>query len=465
MAVFTRVLVAVALCLSFVSAVPPYPITHAARSGRNAGHSFSISQTPKVDVARHGPTEYLKTLKKFKANIPPGLQDVVDAHKTAAKKVMTTYGDKPLNGTTVPSASKDGDVLWLTPVGIGSPPQQLILDLDTGSSDTWIFSTDTDKQDVAGQTVWDPSKSSTSRKIDNCTWSIIYGDFSNSEGICYRDTFTFGNISIPNMTIESATSVSDIFTESSYLSGLVGLAWPSISQLVPPQKTLLDFLPEVLSKALFTVDLRHNGSDGSFNFGYIDDTLHTSKIRYVDVDTSEGFWSVKNTGFSIEGVNVKYKFAEAPDVIIDTGSTLFFAPDEAVEQYFLNVAGSKYSYADYGWLLPCNSTPPDFTWEIGDARGNTVVGTIPGEYFIFAHSTNEMCYSGLQSVGLFSGVQGIFGDVFLKSLFAVFDISGKKFGAATKPLNTDNYRRAVGAKGRDRNAHAHKPTRILSGKV
>ncbi|XXG96986.1 hypothetical protein Hte_003279 [Hypoxylon texense] len=428
MAFFTRVLVGAVFCLSLFTTVMSSP-TFLPKTGK----TLSLPLGHNADIPRHGPTEYLKTLKKFKLAAPEGLQQVVDTHKALYSKVAAGG-----SGGSAPADSHEGDLLWLTPVGIGSPPQMLNLDLDTGSSDTWIFSTDTEKDEVAGQTLWDPKKSSTSNLIQNCTWSIVYGDFSTSQGICYKDTLSLGNLSIPGMTVESATSVSDMFTETAAMSGLVGLAWPSIVQTIPPQKTLLDFLPKVLDQPVFTVDLRHNSSEGSFNFGYIDDSLHTSAVQSVDVDTADGFWSVSTTGFSIGGSDIKYEYNEARTVIIDTGSTLFFAPDEAVSTYFSQVPGANYSYKDYGWVIPCNSTPPDFIYELSDTNGNKLTGSVPGAYFVYAHTTNVSCYAGIQSLGEFTSMSGIFGDVFLKSGFAVFDIGNKKFGMADKPLSFSN---------------------------
>ncbi|KAI0378347.1 acid protease [Hypomontagnella monticulosa] len=440
MACFADVFVAIACYLSLFTAVAASPTFFP-----NAGKTMSFSVGHDADVPRHGPSEYLKTLKKYKLEVPEGLQQLVDAHQATNNKAVTDG----VGGSSVPTSAHQGDLLWLTPVGIGSPPQQLFLDMDTGSSDTWIFSTDTDKDEVGGQTLWDPSKSSTANLIKNCSWSIIYGDFSTSEGICYKDTFTLGNLSIPGMTIESATSVSTMFTQSEGMSGLVGLGFPSIAQMVPPQKTLLDFLPQALSKPVFTVDLRHNSSDGSFNFGYIDDSLHTEDIKYVNVNTTEGYWTVKQTGFAIGGLDIKYEFNEAPDVIVDTGSTLFFAPDEAVQTYFDHVPGANYSYKEYGWVIPCNSTPPDFIFELGDEKGNKITGSVPGSYFVYAHSTDELCYAGIQSLGSFTEMPGIFGDVFLKSGFAVFDIGNKQYGMAPKPLNTSNEKREVDTRDED----------------
>ncbi|KAF3071030.1 Aspartic protease PEP1 [Daldinia childiae] len=446
MAYFPSVRVVVMLCLSFFTTTV-WTLALVPKTGK----TLSLPLSHNADVPRHGPTDYLKTLKKYNLNVPEGLQQVVDAHKAATNNKIVA--GEP--GSSAPAAAHDGDLLWLTPVSIGDPPQQLYLDLDTGSSDTWIFSTDTDKTEVAGQTLWDPSKSSSANKIQNCTWSIIYGDFSTSQGICYKDTLILGNLSIPNMTIESATSVSTMFTESANMSGLVGLAWPSIAQMLPPQKTLLDLLPNVLSQPLFTVDLRHNSSEGSFNFGYIDDSLHTSDIKYIDVNTTDGYWAVQQTGFSIGGSDVKYEFSEARDIIVDTGSTLFFAPEEAVKTYFGSVPGANYSYTDYGWVLPCNTTPPDFVYELGDTQGNRLAGSVPGAYFVYAHSTDELCYAGLQSLSSFTDMPSIFGDVFLKSGFAVFDIANKKFGMAPKPVNTNNDKRDLDARDEVKNVVEH----------
>lgn len=257
-----------------------------------------------------------------------------------------------------------------------------------------------------------------------------------------------------------------MFTQSEGMSGLVGLGWPSIAQTTPPQKTLLDFLPQVLSKPVFTADLRHNSSEGSFNFGYIDDSLHTEDIKYVNVNTSDGYWTIKQTGFAVGGTDIKYEFNDAPDVIVDTGSTLFFAPDEAVQTYFDQVPGANYSYKEYGWVIPCNSTPPDFVFELGDEKGNKITGSVPGAYFVYAHSTDELCYAGIQSLGSFSEMPGIFGDVFLKSGFAVFDIANQQYGMAPKPLNTSNEKRKVDTRdGPPRALMAVEETRAVTGRL
>ncbi|CAJ2511774.1 Uu.00g073990.m01.CDS01 [Anthostomella pinea] len=432
MACFSNLLVLLAFWLSLLAPATSTPLLSKADVGKTSSMQFAHN----ADNPRHGPSEHLRTLKKFNIPIPERLQQVVDEHnaKLAASNKAAT------DGGGVPTVSNSGDLMWLSPVGVGTPPQQLYVDMDTGSSDSWVFSTDTAKSGVAGQTLWDPSKSSTVVPIKNCTWSILYGDFSNSEGICYQDTFSLGELAIPGMTIESATKVSKMFTESKAMSGLVGLGWSSIKQTEPPQKSLLEFLPDVLANPLFTVDFQHN-STGTMNFGYIDHNLHTSDIDYIGVDNSDGFWAVNSTGFAVGGVPLAYTFQTPKTVILDTGSTLFFAPDAAVDTYFDAIPGANFSYEQYGYVVPCHAQLPDFIWEIGDATGKKVTGHVPGAYIPYQTVSDELCYAGIQSLDTFTGLQGIFGDIFLKSGFFVFDIAGQKLGVATKTLNTSNSKR------------------------
>ncbi|KAI1438601.1 aspartic peptidase domain-containing protein [Xylaria sp. CBS 124048] len=440
------VLVAILFTILVSTSTAASPTANAA----NSANSFSVPLVSYADKSRHGPSEVLRTLKKYRLPIPDGLQETVEKHQ-AKTALLAALNDDPTG--SIPTNSKDGDLLWLAPVGIGSPPQKLFVDIDTGSTDSWFFSTETEKTEVNGQTLYDPSNSSTASSIKGCSWSILYGDWSTSAGSCYKDTFTLGNLSIPEMTIEVAASVSDMFTETSYMSGLVGLAWPGLTQTAPPQKTLIEFLSDVLTKPIFTVDFRHNSSDGSFNFGYIDDQLYDSEIMYAAIDNSDGFWGVQHTAFGIGGENLTYSFLNPKHVILDTGTTLLFAPDAAVDTYFAKIPGANYSEDEFGYLVPCHADLPDFLWELADNDGNIVKGAVPGPYLIYAHTTDELCFAGLQSVSTLSGVDGIFGDIFLKSGFFVFDIKGKRVGAAPKALNTSDIERTAGHWTRSHRRH------------
>lgn len=74
-----------------------------------------------------------------------------------------------------------------------------------------------------------------------------------------------------------------------------------------------------------------------------------------------------------------------------------------------------------GYVFPCSTTPPDFHVSIGDKSFK-----VPGKYINYAplDQTGQQCFGGIQpntGIGL-----SIFGDIFLKTVLAVFDESTGK---------------------------------------
>lgn len=71
---------------------------------------------------------------------------------------------------------------------------------DPSSLRRWVFSTETISSAVSGQTVYDPSKSSTSSLKDGYTWEITYGDQSTSGGVVYSDVVSAFLPSLPPLS-------------------------------------------------------------------------------------------------------------------------------------------------------------------------------------------------------------------------------------------------------------------------
>ncbi|KAI0975565.1 aspartic peptidase domain-containing protein [Xylaria arbuscula] len=374
--------------------------------------SFSVNQVANPAFKPHGPFQLAKAYNKYGAKMPAGLAKTV-AKYNAAKVVKRDSG----SAVTTP---EQYDIQYLTPVDIGTPAQTLNLDFDSGSSDLWVFSTDTPSSSVNGQTVYDPSSSSSSEEVQGASWSISYGDGSSSSGSVYHDVVNVGGVSYDSQAVESASKVSDQFAQDSNNDGLLGLAFSTLNTVTPtPEKTFFDNILDNLDVAAFTADLKYHTA-GTYDFGVIDDSKYTGDIAYVDVDSSQGFWEFTA---DING--------ESVDGIADTGTTLALFPDDVVTAYYQQVDGAQNDESQGGYVFPCDADLPDLTFTPGDASI-----TIPGEYINYAPADNsgETCFGGIQSsngVGI-----NIYGDIALKAAFVVFDksTSSPRLGWANKDL-------------------------------
>jgi aspergillopepsin I len=217
----------------------------------NTARRVSLAQVRNPKFHRNGPLALAKIYRKYGVPLPEDLRIAVTAlHRRDVGSAVLT--------PEVP------DLEYLLPVSIGTPPQLLHVDIDTGSSDFWVFSTEMPKEQSHGQTMYDPSKSSTSKKLPGATWSIRYGDGSSSGGDVYLDRVELGNISFATQAVEAASRVSRQFSRDVENDGVFGLAFSVLNQVTPePQNTFFDNLMPTLDSLLFTVDLKSGARESS----------------------------------------------------------------------------------------------------------------------------------------------------------------------------------------------------------
>jgi len=354
---------------------------------------FEILQTQNpLYVGPNGLYSRLKALRKY------GAHDEFEAVVKAANAEAGSVIAKPAQY----------DSQYLSPVKIGATnPKTLQLDFDTGSSDLWVFSNQMPLSEQEGHNIYNIASG---KKIIGASWNIQYGDGSSAGGDVFRDTVNIGGATVTSQAVEAAQSAAAAFVYGPN-DGLVGLAFSSINSVSPQKvKTFVDTAVQQGMKNVFASDLKYHAA-GSYDFGKINSTKYTGSIHYAPVDSSQGFWMISPSAFSVGG---KMQNSGSLRGIADTGTSLILADSSVLDAYYVQVPSARYSSFLGGIVFLCSEKLPDF--------GLTVAGytaTVPGKYINYATINSIWCYGGIQPN---SGLPfSIYGDVFLKGQYVVFD--------------------------------------------
>ena len=102
-----------------------------------------------------------------------------------------------------------------------------------------------------------------------------------------------------------------------------------------------------------------------------------------------------------------------------------FLPDPMVEAFYLEVGGARYIESISTWAVRCSAVLPSFTTVINSDRA-----VVPGDSIRLGPvgEGSSWCLGGIQS-NMNIGV-AVFGRVFLRSQYVIFDARGPRMGFA-----------------------------------
>ncbi|KAG5957752.1 hypothetical protein E4U58_005681 [Claviceps cyperi] len=343
-------------------------------------------------TGRDGPRAFMRAHLKYAQKLPDSVLEAVNS----SYEVRMKYAAFSQMGSLVAKPTEGADSEYAVMVQIGSPPQTIPMNLDTGSADL---------------------------RLVGEKWSIKYGDGSNASGILYLDTVQIGGTHVFKMGIESPYTVSNDIANDKFVSGILGLAKSGANTVRPvPQDTYFERLQNQLAQPVFTANLRSH-APGNYNFGFINRAEYAGNIQYTPVDKNHSLWKISASGYRIGSKQSQLKI----DAIVDTGTSLTLLPQRVVDELYSQIRGS-FRHPRLGMMVfPCKSKLPDFFLSIGAYNGR-----LPGQYINYAPIDHDNCYGGIQtSAGLpFS----VLGDVFIKAQFVVFDYRRQAVGFANKKL-------------------------------
>ncbi|KAH8827704.1 acid protease [Flagelloscypha sp. PMI_526] len=313
------------------------------------------------------------------------------------------------------SLTDDAEELWYAAISVGTPAVKYTVDFDTGSSDLFLPAS-TCGTTCSGHTLYNPSKSSTSKSLGK-SFSLAYGDGSTVSGKQYTDTVQIGGLTATKQTLGSATKYSTGF-ESEYFpaDGLLGMAFKAISDYNanPFFQTLLS--QDTVSAGAFA--FKFTEDESSLYLGGVDEDLYTGDFTYVPV-TQEAYWQVDMDGMKVGSTTV----TSSTSAIIDTGTTLIIGDSASAKKAYKAISGSK-DNGDGTYTVPCSASA-------------NVTLTFGGEVFTVSSASFALdngdgtCIGGLGYEDDIASEFWIVGDVFLQNVYTVFDVDNSQVGFAT----------------------------------
>ncbi|KAJ7844437.1 aspartic peptidase A1 [Mycena olivaceomarginata] len=333
----------------------------------------------------------------------------------AANGTAALVANAPTTGNSLGLNIEGPDVGYLATVQMGTPPQNFLILMDSGSADLWVASeacTSTAGGDCGNhQTLG--SKSSSSFVASNTPFQVTYGTGAVAGAIVTDD------ISIAGLTLKAHTfGFSD---DSVPFDGLMGLAQSTLSQ----QKTATP-VESLASQGLITDAITSykisraldNKNDGEITFGALDPTkFDAATLTVVPNVNTQGFWEAAMDAVTVDG---KDAGLQGRTSILDTGTTLIVAPIPDAEAVHNLIQGSK-TDGQGQFTVPCT-----FNQSVALSFGKTVFAIDPRDVAIQPVDPNDPtgdCVSGI-SGGSFgtSDTEWLVGDVFLKNAYYSTDV-------------------------------------------
>ncbi|MCJ1400756.1 Type I transmembrane sorting receptor [Xylographa trunciseda] len=300
------------------------------------------------------------------------------------------------------------DDKYLSAIHIGTPPQKLSVDLDTGSADLWVYSSDTPLDDGRNNhSYYNAPKSATSKKLKGYTYNITYGDGSTSNGDLQTDVVKYAGVTFPSQAVEAMEYLSPEYLVDLNFDGYFRLGHDDVQPV--PQSSFTNVTPS-LAEPLLTLSLNHL-IPGVNDSGFVDPKKSSEQVQYFPSllpPPGHGRWVINSTGYSVGNAKTFTPFVGGLHAIIDSG---------------FHITPSVVDDPDYGYVLSCKDTLPDLTLAIGSYQAK-----IPGLLFKGANinSTSKLDLTNAMPSWRDSlpigpdSPQAVYGDAFLKTTFTVF---------------------------------------------
>ncbi|XP_063153659.1 pepsin B-like [Candoia aspera] len=309
-------------------------------------------------------------------------------------------------------------------ISIGTPPQDFLVVMDTGSSNLWVPSVYCNTAACGNHKKFNPSASST-YKNEGQTYTLYYGSGDLTVTIGY-DTVRVQNIVVKNQEFGLSKDEPGNPFYYNYFDGIMGMAYPTLaywdSQTVMQQMVKQGQLSEPIFSFYFSRQPTYQYG-GELILGGVLDRFFIGEISWAPV-TEEMYWKIAIDEFDI-GNQATGWCSDGCQAVVDTGTFLLAVPQQYIGA-LLNALGATES--NYEFVVPCDKVPsmPTITFVINGSKF-----PLPPSAYI-AHD-NGLCVVAVETTYIPSRSGEplwILGDVFLKEYYSVFDLANNRVGFA-----------------------------------
>ncbi|KAG0281915.1 Vacuolar protease A [Linnemannia exigua] len=305
-------------------------------------------------------------------------------------------------------------------IQIGKPKQTFNVVFDTGSSDLWIPSSKCIEDGCISHQRFDGVHSE-SYKTTDTPFEIEYGTGEVS-GVVSEDIISLGELSSkkPIRFAESMTS-SALFGRAVF-DGVFGLAYQEMSSSGerPPFLAMMD--QKSLNHGMFGFFMGKGFGELSIG-GYDSAKIQGGdEILWSDV-VKKGYWEIKmdkvKTG--------KSDFLNVPaHALVDTGTTQIIMPVDLARHLHAQLLPGARHIHDGIYSLPCNGkNMPMLRVQVGGKMFE-----VPPSLYTLQEIAPGRCMSGFAGEEV-DGTAWILGDVFLRSVYSIFDFDNDRVGFGT----------------------------------
>ncbi|GAB0139002.1 hypothetical protein EsDP_00007221 [Epichloe bromicola] len=351
--------------------------------------------------------------------------------------------DGPVTGTL-----DNLQTLYFLNTSLGTPPQDVRLHVDTGSSDMWVNTPASRLCALAQQPcsyaqAYSANASSTYRYVGGY-FNISYLDGTGAAGDYATDVLRFSGQTISSFQF-------GVGYESTSAQNVLGIGYPSNEvQVARARRKPYQNLPAkmhadgIISSNSFSLWLNDvHAETGSILFGGIDTSKFQGSLVSVPIQKVNNAYSqflITMTGLDVGPTKVASDIALG--VLLDSGSSLTYLPKDLTTKIY-GLVNAAYQEDDGLALIPCSSRKQNATMTFRFSSPASITVSLSemildledpaGEKLKFGNGA-EACLFGIVPA---EDSSSVLGDTFLRSAYVVYDMDNNEISLANAKSNVN----------------------------